>query len=223
MSSPRPFREVPLVDFACGDIGSEEFSHALKGLAELRTYSRGDFIVHEGDEPRCLGIVISGRVKVFKTAANGREVILHLLRPKSLFGVIPVLDGGPYPASVVAMEDSEVGLISRHRFLHLLLERPEFALTLLQSFSRRLRGLTDSLVSSVASAVAARLAAKVLELAGTGRAVHITRQELADMVGTTVETAIRVTRAWEQAEIVRLSRGRIEVLSPCALKEIAGH
>ncbi len=211
-----------IVEFPCGRFASRRLVESLQTAAVPRSYARGEFIVHEGDAPDFLGVVLGGRVKVVKHAQTGREVILHLLGPGSVFGVVPVLDGQPYPASVVAVDDSEVGRVAAPKFLALLRSEPALASELLAGLGRRVRALSRAVVALISTEVSARLASALLEAAGEAGVARITRQELADLSGTTVETAIRVTRQWEREGLVALSRGRIQVRDRTRLTEVAG-
>lgn len=212
----------PVIEFPCGRIASRDLADALRAAATSRSFGRGEFVVHQGDDPDFLGVVLRGRVKVVQHARNGREVILHFLGPGTVFGVIPALDGEPYPASVVAVEPSEVGRVPTPRFLAILRSDPDLMVEVLRGFGRRMRAVTHAVVSAVTTEVPARLAAGLLDTAGGTDVLRITRQELADLCGTTVETAIRVTREWERQGIVALSRGRIEIKDRARLQAAAG-
>ncbi len=207
---------------SCGHLGGPALARALAEAARPHPFKRGDFIAREGDPPDRMGIVLSGRVKIVKHAPNGREVILRVLGPGQAFGVVPVLDRAPYPASVVMLEDGEVGRVDAPRFEAVLRTHPDLALEMMRAFSGRLRKLSQAVGESHTAPVRSRLAARLMDLAGDQRVVVVTRQELADLAGTTVETAIRTTRAWEQDGLVRLARGRIELLDPLALVHEAG-
>ncbi len=212
----------PVIEFPCGRLASRDLADALRAAATLRLFDRGEFVVHQGDDPDFLGVVLSGRVKVVKHAPNGREVILHLLGPGTVFGVVPALDGQPYPASVVAVEPSEVGRVSTPRFLAILRSEPDLMVGMLRGFGQRMRAVAHAVVSAVTTEVPARLAANLLDAAAGTDEVRMTRQELADLCGTTVETAIRVTRGWQREGIVALSRGRIEIKDRARLQALAG-
>lgn len=212
----------PVIEFPCGRLASRDLAETLRAAATPRSFERGEFIVHQGDGPDFLGVVLGGRVKVVKHAPNGREVILHLLGPGTVFGVVPALDGEPYPASVVAVEPSEVGRVPTPRFLAILRANPDMTVDLLRGLGRRMRAVTRAVVSAVTAEVPARLAAALLDAAAGADAVRMTRQELADLCGTTVETAIRVTRRWQREGVLALSRGRIEIKDRARLRALAG-
>lgn len=112
---------------------------SLAGRAHLRRYTQGEVLFAEGEACEGLYVLVSGRVKIFKTSASGREQVLAVEEPGSSFAELPVFDGGPYPASASAMSDTEVLFISRADVRALCLERPEVALKILQVVAARQR------------------------------------------------------------------------------------
>lgn len=205
----------------CSGHACAQLRDALRKAAVPQTFRRGDVIVHQGDPPAFVGLVLEGRVKVVSHSAGGRDVTLEVLAEGQLFGLIPVLDGAPYPTAVVGVEDGVVGRVAAARFEGVLREEPGAALHLLRSLSARTRRLTEALTERCTADVQARLAHKLLDLAAGERTVAVTRQELAELAGTTVETAIRTTRRWERDQLVRLGRGCLSIEDPPGLARIA--
>lgn len=114
---------------------------ALAQCAVARRYARGELVFSEGDACEGLYVIESGAVRIFKTSASGREQILGLERAVSTVAELPVFDGGSYPASVDAAEDSTLLLIRREDFQQLCLRHPEVAIKVLRVVGRRLRRL----------------------------------------------------------------------------------
>jgi len=107
----------------------------------IRSYASAESLFCEGTSCEGLYIVSKGRVRIFKTSAAGREQVLALEGPGSSIAELPVFDGGPYPASVTAVEPSELLFIAREDFRALCMEYPEIALKVLQVAGARLRRL----------------------------------------------------------------------------------
>ena len=187
--APPPPSEPP-----CGHLAGQALFDALRAVTPARPFARGDRLAAEGDPPAFLGLVLSGRVKIVKAGEGGRDLILHVVGEGKAFGIVPVLDGEPYPASVQAVEDGTWSRVEAARFFEVLGRDPRMALDVLRNFGRRLRRLAAMTQQASTTPVPVRLAARLRELAAGAAEVAVTRQELADLAGTTVETAIRVTK-----------------------------
>lgn len=206
----------------CGSVACGAVAQALRDAAEPIAFARGDWLVRQGDAPSEVGLVLSGRVKVVCHSEAGRPIIVKMLGPGEVFGAIPVLDGRKYPAGIEGQEPGEYGRVSAEAFQAILASQPTLAMQMLRSLSSRTRALTAAMVDQSAYEVDVRLARRLLEAARDTGVALLTRQELADLTGTTVETAIRITRRWEKAGLVQLSRGQIAVRCAADLRRIAG-
>jgi CRP/FNR family transcriptional regulator, nitrogen oxide reductase regulator len=185
----------------------------------------------EGDPARWFCLVIEGHVRIFRQSSAGKDVVLELLGPGEPFGAVAALEQRPYPASAQATEPALIlkiqdDVVRRVAERHAGLVR-EVALMI----GRRLRAAHDAVKSLAVDPVEARLAATLLRLAereGTaepGRIalrVPVTRQTLADMSGTTVETAIRVIARWQREGLVGQADGRFVLADVDALRTLAG-
>lgn len=205
----------------CGSVACGAVAQALRQAAAPLAFARGDWLVRQDDAPSAVGLVISGRVKVVRHSEAGRPIIVKLLGPGEVFGAIPVLDGRRYPAGIEGQEPGEYVRVSAEVFQGILASQPALAMQMLRSLSLRTRALTAAMVDHSAYEVDVRLARKLLEAAQDSGVALLTRQELADLTGTTVETAIRITRRWEKAGLVQLSRGKIALSNQNDLRKIA--
>jgi CRP/FNR family transcriptional regulator len=116
----------------------------LKAIAErtaFKSYSAGETVFSEGDACEGLFVVASGRVRIFKISRAGREQVLAIESAGRPVAELPVFDGGPYPASAVAVQASELLFLSRADMRAVCLEHPEVSLKLLQVVGTRLRRL----------------------------------------------------------------------------------
>ena len=113
----------------------------LASAALPRHFDSGEMIFSEGDACEGLYVVESGVVKIFTTAASGREQVLTLDGPGASIAELPVFDGGPYPASTAAVDPCTLLFISKKDFRALCLEPPEVSLKVLKAVSARLRML----------------------------------------------------------------------------------
>ncbi len=173
-------------------------------LLEARTvrklFSAGELLFSEGEPCNGLHIIARGKVRIFKTSVSGREQVLAVNVPGESIAEIPVFDGGPYPASAVAIEDVEIAFISRRDFQAYCLQHPEVALKVLVVVGARLRGLVGIIEELSFTTIRQRLISVLLKLAQsegkkTERGIEFqlpaTHQELANQLGTVRELISR--------------------------------
>jgi CRP/FNR family transcriptional regulator len=189
--------------------------------------AQGKVLFSEGEPAEALWAVKEGLVHIIKFGPEGREIVLEVIPSGELFGAVAVLQSRPYPASAIAVDPSVVWYLPAALARELCQKHPTLRAAILDQVTSRLRDAHDRLRSIALERVEQRLARMLLTLAdkiGQQRAgvteVSITRQELADMVGTTVETTIRVTSKWQQAGIISSSRNRIALTDPRNLQKI---
>jgi len=199
---------------------------AVAQLARLRSYDKGEIIFHQGDEGNGFFIVRSGRVKVFKISASGREQILHIFEAGAHFAEVPAFDGDRFPASAAPLETTELLFFPRQLFLEVLEQNPALAINLLKSFARHLR-LFSRLVDNLSlREVPGRLAVYLLSL--SDRAGHrseveldLSKGQLAAMLGTIPETLSRVFHKLSREGTIAVEGSKITLLDLDALRQLA--
>jgi CRP-like cAMP-binding protein len=183
----------------------------LAEVSLVRAYEKGATIFSEGDPSEFLYTIDSGRVKVTKLLADGKEVILEILGAGDPLGAVAVYETRPYPASAVALEDCSLILVRRGAFFALLESSPSLVRGLLNGLSFRLIELTRRIAEVAGSRVETRLARVFLMLAdrlgrpgerGMFIPLALSRQDLADLAGTTLETSIRIMSRWGKEGVV---------------------
>ncbi len=203
---------------------------ALAGAAREDTYRAREYIFMEGDPARWLCVVTSGRVKIVRHSSTGKDVVLELLGRGEIFGGVAVIEKRPYPAAAQALEPTTVLKIPAEALIAASERHPVVIKEMALMIGRRLREAHDSVKSLSVDPVEARIAATLLRLAerdgartkaGLALPFHLTRQSLADMTGTTVESAIRVVSRWLKAGLVIDEGGRLVIVDKTALAEIA--
>lgn len=204
----------------------DEVAGMLTGLC----YARDAYIFFEGDLPEYLYVIWMGRIKLVRHSVDGRDVVLDVLGPGRLVGEVAVFEGAPYSQTAQAMEEVAVIAIARHDYLELLQRFPTLALAVINELGRRLRVVNDLVQSLAVDRVERRIARALLRLAlyngtptrdGTMIQMRLTRQDLADMTGTTVETAIRVMSRFRKYGWITTQRGRVVIKQPEQLNTVA--
>jgi CRP-like cAMP-binding protein len=191
----------------------------LSASAIERSYKPGEFVFWEGDAPEWFYVVAEGRVKVLKQSAAGKEFIVAFFGPGEMLGEVAVFENRPYPASAQAVSRSKVIGIERGHFLSFLTKRPEIALRVINVLGGRLRDAQNRLRDIAVERVEQRLARTLLMLsARLGSELPFTRQEIAEMAGTTTETAIRFMSRLKDGGIIRSTRGKTIILDETKLR-----
>jgi CRP/FNR family transcriptional regulator len=215
-----PFDAIPLLASLRPDDRA-----ALAPLCRLRGYGKGETIFREGDPGGSIHFVHAGRVKIVK-AAGGREIIIEILGPGEPVGTVAVFERKPFPASAITLEPSSILSIPEKEFFNLLENRPQMMRSLLAGLTFRLLMVNKRLADLTGSAErrAARLFLTLGERLGVkspeGLKIPLTlsRQEIADLIGTTLETAIRLMSRWQKEAVVLTEKDGFLIPDPAALR-----
>lgn len=212
------FRGLPLDD-----------QKRLAALATLREFTRGDTIWREGEPAEALTLILKGRVKLVRRAEGG-DVIIEIFGEGEPVGALAVYNYMPYPASAVCLEPVTLLSLPRRDYFELLDRHPEFARALIRELTKLVLGLARKVEEMRGQRVEVRIAQLFLNLAermgresraGIEIPIHLSRQEVADLVGTTVESAIRVLSRWGREKLVITGEGRFVVPSRDRLQAVA--
>lgn len=202
----------------------------VKDLFIEKHFGKDEYIFFEGDPSSWLGVVLEGRVKMIKHSEAGKDVVLDVIAPGEMLGEVAAFNGKPYPATAQAMEPTMVASIHRDDFLRLLKQYPALALRVIEELGRRLREAQEMIKSMAVDRVERRIARILLKLAATTGSSNdegivielpLTRQDIAEMAGTTVETAIRTMSRFRKKGLVQTKQGRVMILEPHQLVRIA--
>lgn len=206
-----------------------EDQRRIASLADVRDYQRGDVLWNAGDPAEALTVVIGGRVKIVRHADAG-DVILEIFEAGEPVGAIAVYNYIPYPATAIAMEPTSLLLLPRREYFELLDRHPEFARSVIRELTKLTLALTRKVEEMRGQRVETRIAQLFLSLAermgketaqGIEVPLHLSRQEVAEMVGTTVESAIRVLARWGREGILITGEKRFVIPSRDRLREAA--
>lgn len=206
---------------------SEEEMDAISHLARVRNYKKNMIIFMEGEPGEALYFVISGKVKVTKTTSDGREQILHILQHGDVFAEVVLMDGGPYPATAEAIEAGQIGMLMNQDVETLIRSNPDIAIKLLRIMSKRLRMAQGQVRDLALKDTYGRLAGMLLMLGrehgqetpeGIRIDLPLSRQELANLIGTTRETVTRVLSDLKKYKCLELEKQAIIITDQNKLK-----
>ncbi|MDX9714295.1 MAG: Crp/Fnr family transcriptional regulator [Dissulfurispiraceae bacterium] len=200
----------------------------VKPFCEARHIRKKELVFSEGSEPDWFYICLSGKVKITKTSHDGKEIIIEVISPLDFFGGFAVIRGFPYPASAYAMEDASILRIKREKLDLIIDKHPQVMHAITSNLGMRVRDFHANLKSIALDKVESRIASILCKLAeksgvfdGSGVTIdmRLTKQDIAEMAGTTVETAIRVAGQFKKAGIIMEQDGRTTIIDMDRLKE----
>jgi CRP/FNR family transcriptional regulator len=209
---------------------SAEDRARIVAVSHLKTYAKGELIFAESDAADTFLTITEGRVKVFKATPAGKEIILEIFGAGDPLGAVAVYESTRLPASAIALDNTECLAIARQDFFQLLEQHPALVRALLSGLTLRLADLTRRLAEMMGGRVEARFARLFLKLAeqigkrergGIFVAMPLARQELADLTGTTIETAIRIMSRWQKEDTVRTEKDGFVIVDRTNLETIA--
>lgn len=210
---------------------SEAGRSAVASMSSPRSFDEGALLLEQGKRSESFFILLEGRLKMSRHLTNGRSVLLALFSPGEVVGAVAAIGGRPSDATVEALEPSSCLEIPRRELLRCFETRPTMIGELLPVLTRELVECRNCIVELTFFRVELRFAKLFLKLAdavgrrrraGTFIPVPLTRQELADMTGTTVETAIRIMSRWGKEGMVETAKDGFVVRDRPALEALAG-
>lgn len=199
---------------------SEEELRTLATRTIRKIFKTGELLFSEGEACHGLHIIASGKVRIFKTSVNGREQVLAVNQPGESVAELPVFDGGEYPASAVAIEETQIAFISQREFHQYCLEHPRVALKVLSVVGARLRRLVGIIEELSFTTIRQRLVAALVKFAQsegmeTGQGIEFqlpsTHQELANQLGTVRELISRNLMRLQAEGLLEVEARRIVV------------
>ena len=199
---------------------SREERIEMGGSSFMAYAERGEAIWLSGSPALFCGVVGVGFVKMTKPTPQGMEVAVELLGPGQCFGLMAVLEGRPFPLAAVAVTNCWYLKVPAHALLDVYQTCPNLRDQVVRTIGPRLRRAHDMMGRLSSGRVEERLAAVLMLLAGSYGledddgvllSVPLTRQDLSEMAGTTVETTIRIMSRWQKEHLVSTERRRVRV------------
>ncbi|MDP3831719.1 MAG: Crp/Fnr family transcriptional regulator [Ignavibacteriaceae bacterium] len=218
-------RDIPLFS----ELSIEQL-RKISSFSKLKSFDKHDRIFNEEEFYLGFYILLKGSVKVFKLSRNGKESVLHIIRQLTAFADIPLFEGGNYPVSAEALEESLTLFIPKEKFLELIYTEPDISLKMLAGFAKRLKSLISQLEDISSKEVPNRLAKyllKEIKTAGTENLpepfvkLTIPKSTIAAYIGTITETLSRSFKKLQDEGIIRVNGKKIFVKDLKGLKELA--
>lgn len=196
------------------DLGKDKKVKLFKKKAE---------IFSEGETPSSVFFIKSGNIKTFKAHQEGKELITNLYKENDFFGFEPVLEDAEYKESAVAMQDSEVVMITKADFLALLSSHPDVSASFITLLCKKVEEKERQLLNLAYSSIRQRTAEallRTLPMKDDEGSVSMSREDLARIVGTASESVIRVLSEFKDEKLIEVDGSRIKIIQPAKLEKV---
>lgn len=196
----------------------DRYLEVLVAAGTVRSYPKHVLLIQEGDRSDQLYVVLSGRLKVYLSDGDGREIVIDTLGPRQCFGEM-ALEGEPRSASVITTEACRLAVVEREQFKRFLASNPDAAFALIVTLVRRARNLTRTVGSLALLDVYGRVARLLLDNATeeNGRLVvgeRLTQQEIARRVGASREMVSRIVTDLREGGYIGVENDRMVIYRP---------
>ncbi len=185
----------------------------LSDNRELRHYKKKDVIFKEGENPRWLYFVESGKVKIFKTSDDGRELIVKVAQTGDFLGFLALFKEDAYPESAAALEDCSIKLVPKQDFAALVFGNRDVNARFIKMLANHIAEREQQLIELAYNSVRKRAASVLVKLVEqSGPIIHLLREDLAALAGTAKETLIRTLTDFKNEGLIDITDGVVTVL-----------
>lgn len=211
---------------------SEEDTYHMNQNKLSTFYKKGQAIFHEGRTPSGIYCLKSGKIKISKIGIDGKEQIVRFVIPGGLLGIRALISGRQYMANATTLEDSVVCFIDKTTFFEITTNYPEISQCVLKSLSKLLEEAEQRMTSLAQKPVRERVAETLLVLDKIFKSekcpvekstISLTREDLANIVGTATETVIRLLSDFREENLITIVGRKIVLMDVDGLKRIARH
>lgn len=209
--------------------GLNDFINEAKGIEslkrlsqerELRTYKKKDDIYTEGSYPKGIYFINKGKVKTYQTNELGKELITELYKDGDFFGYLSLLQDEKHTSTASALEESDIYMIPKEDFFDLIYKNSEVSRKFIEMLSNNLRDKEKQLVKLAYNSVRKRVAEALVKLSDKYKkesdqkfSMHVSREDLANLVGTATETVIRTLSDFKEEKFIEIAAGTITILN----------
>ena len=198
---------------------------AVTDIASFKHLAKGEILFLEGDPAFGFFILLAGRVRIYKTSADGKQYTLHSIAPGQMFAEVAIFRGDSFPANCVATEETSVAFLPKEGFRQLLAQSPQISLKMIAALASFIREYNQKVEDLSLKEVPGRLASYLLQLVATQKSnrllLPISKTELATSLGTVSETLSRNFRKLSEAGTIELQGEIVVILDVDALQAIA--
>jgi CRP-like cAMP-binding protein len=201
------------------DVGGEQELKNLTNNREKRKYKKKSEIFREGDFPLYLFYIEKGKIKTYKTNEDGKELIINLHSEGDFFGYVNLMRENSYMESAAALEDCEITLIPKSEFFKLIHQNRQVSQKFIKMLSDNIKENEDQLLKLAYNSVRKRVSECLIKFFDQNEdrqpvnGLKISREDLSNMAGTSIETAIRTLSDFKDEKLIEISSGKIKILA----------
>jgi CRP-like cAMP-binding protein/CheY-like chemotaxis protein len=193
----------------------------LSDNRELRHYKKKDLIFREGEQPRWLYFVESGKVKIYKTSEDGRELIVKVAQAGDFLGFLALFKEDAYPESAAALEDCSIKLVPKQDFAALVFGNRDVNARFIKMLAGHIAEREQQLIELAYNSVRKRVATALAQLCEqSGPSIQLLREDLAALAGTAKETLIRTLTDFKNEGLIEIKDGVVTVAQLGKLKRM---
>lgn len=201
--------------------------HEVENVDQSKTcafYKKGQPLFIEGSFPRGVFCMNHGKVKVFTRGDEGKEQIIHIAKEGEIIGFRAMFSGEPYKVSASALEESNICFISKEDFLNMIDSNPTLRNGIMKELSKELGDRAIFITNMAQKSVRERLAFSLLILGDiyAEEEINLTREDMANFIGTATETLIRLLKDFKDEGIIEIHTRKLEIIDKNKLMRIAG-
>jgi CRP-like cAMP-binding protein len=199
--------------------------HLDAGTAETQDLNKKMTLYQEGKRAKCLYLLKSGKVKAFRMNEDGKEYITNLYMPGDYIGYLPLLEDKTYEDTAVILEDAEVALFPKEAFLNAIYQDIQVATKFIRLIARNVQDKEERLLSLAYGSLRKRVAKGLLDIhakfaVANNSAISISRDDIAQYVGTATESLIRTLSDFKGEKLIDIQDGKIRIINPEKLQHL---
>jgi CRP/FNR family transcriptional regulator, cyclic AMP receptor protein len=194
---------------------------------EVADYKKKQVLYSEGQRPKTLYFIISGKIKIYKKNQDGKELITHILKDGDFWGYLPILENSHYVDNAEILEDSTVKLIPASDFIELITTDPKIAKQFIQLISSNVLEIEEDLLNLAYNSLRKKVAYGLIqqipnfkEAGKTPITLKLSRKEMAQAVGVATESLIRTIMDFKEEKMIDIIDGQITIIDENKLRNL---
>lgn len=208
------------------DVNDSGLIQKLTNQYDIASYNKKQFLFQEGKRPRFLYYIVKGKVKCFRTHEDGKEYITDLLSEGNFIGYAPIIEDKNYEDSAIILEDADILQLPREDFQKMIYNDLSVASKFIHLITQNVKEKEERLLNLAYSSLRKRIAKALVDIhnkfnaGGPSRRIEISREDIAQYVGTATESLIRTLSDFKSEKLIEIKEGKIIVSHPDQLSNL---